>query len=140
MSFVCPKCGFRDDPRWRNTYFDPHTVIMNWDDFEMFYPHLATSLNGPKRVVELPYAYERSPLSKWPPKRVIRGTIEEFNARGFTFQFGGSNMRGKKFLDAAHRKQRHKETLWHLIGNVNTTPKLHPKEKIANWLNLDRKA
>jgi hypothetical protein len=131
MSFVCLKCGWRDDPRWRNTYFDPHTVLMNWTDFKELYPEMADKFNRwAKTITEGPYAYERLPKSKWPPKYIVRGIIEEWKARGGTFHLTPG------FLDGGVRKLSHTKSM-QMFANFRKTREasktVHPKEKIKNW-------
>jgi hypothetical protein len=86
MTFICPHCGYRDDPRWRNAYYDPHTSIMNWDDFQELYPvQSAIFKEGYKNAFADGYAYEREPRKfTLPIKYIKRGTLEEWKARGQT--------------------------------------------------------
>ena len=127
MSFVCEKCGFRDDPRWRNQYYDPHTSIMNWGDFEVLYPSLFKRLQGPVWTREGPYIYQRTP-AKWPPRFVIRGIVEEFEARG------GSLNRPTNYEDITTSPKRAKRhALLANLGYTIKTEKLAPKEKITSW-------
>ena len=102
MTFICPNCGFHDDPRWRNAYYDPHTSIMNWDDFLELYPKEATIIGeGYRNAFDEYYAYEREPRGfKKPIKYIKRGTREEWKARGQTLHLKAG------YLDPGSNKAR----------------------------------
>jgi hypothetical protein len=81
---VCPKCGFQDDPAWRNRHFDPHAEIMTWDDFTLKYPELSAKLIDTKFVVleDQKLVYGRQPYPPKAPRFAVRLTIQEFESRG----------------------------------------------------------
>jgi len=61
---VCPRCGYEDNPLWRNSRFDWNSEYMEWDEAEtqqelkVITDHLKDSENF-KPFVEGPYAYYR---------------------------------------------------------------------------------
>src|SRR2546430_156054 len=112
MTFICPNCGFHDDPRWRNAYYDPHTSIMNWDDFKELYPKESTIISeGYKNAFDENYAYEREPRDfKKPIKYIKRGSREEWKARGETLHLKAH------YLDPGSNKARQlKKSNLHLM-------------------------
>ncbi len=112
MTFICPRCGFHDDIHWRNAYYDPHTSIMNWDDFQVYYAVLAKKFEeGSGAAFDKDYAYEREPRDwKKPIKYIKRGTREEWKARGETLHLKAH------YLDPGSNKARQlKKSNLHLM-------------------------
>lgn len=49
---VCPKCGYRDPPEWRNLHFQLYTEYMEMEEFERLYPDLAERLKSNPYLVQ----------------------------------------------------------------------------------------
>lgn len=55
---VCPKCGFKDPPEWRNLRFQLFTEYTEFESFNRLYPELAAALlENPKIVFDEHHAY-----------------------------------------------------------------------------------
>ena len=125
MSFICPKCGYADDLRWRNTYWDPFTSTMSWSDFKELYPEVAEELEWRRFTFRTPYFYERT--VKFPPRYVRRGTPSIWKERGGTFSWYPE-------MDPSTKEKRHKITIDLLNPSTrNRPPKYHPRERITSW-------
>lgn len=111
MSFICPNCGYRDDPRWRNRYWDTHVSFMSWDDFQTLYPAEAEQFREGKRILNLgPYIIQRTPVAKASlPKYILRGTPEVFKSRNNTLHI-------KPRMEARNPGQSTKLRFWPKIG------------------------
>jgi len=55
--FVCPKCGYRDDPCWKAHRYFLFVVYCQIEELEVFQPNLATRLREQRRLDEGPYHY-----------------------------------------------------------------------------------
>jgi len=43
-AFICPNCGFKDSPCWRNSRFQIYTVYCRIDELQEFEPKIAERL------------------------------------------------------------------------------------------------
>ena len=57
--FVCPNCGFRDSPCWRNSRFVIYAVYTTLDELQLWEPEVAVLLKDNKRVEFGVYVYWR---------------------------------------------------------------------------------
>lgn len=48
---VCPKCGYRDPPEWKNLHFQLYHEYMPFEDFQRLYPKLAAELLQKQEIV-----------------------------------------------------------------------------------------
>jgi len=69
--FVCPRCGFKDDPCWRAHRYMLYVVYTEIDTLAQFRPKLAKRLRLETDVEEGPYAYHLTSSGY-----VLRATIE----------------------------------------------------------------
>jgi len=68
--FVCPECGYHDDPCWRSHRQRRYSVYCHIDELKCFRPKLAERLRKRRIIEEEPYCYrlgktgyvERMPL------------------------------------------------------------------------------
>jgi hypothetical protein len=64
MSFVCPKCGFKDSPCWRSSHWFLYTVTCRIEDLDPWEPELAKLLREKKEVEQGPYWYKLSKFGR----------------------------------------------------------------------------
>jgi hypothetical protein len=63
LSFVCPKCGFKDSPCWRFSHWFLYTLTTKIDELETFEPAVARKLveakdsKGHSEIEIGPYTY-----------------------------------------------------------------------------------
>jgi len=55
--FVCPKCGYRDEPCWKAHRYSLYVVYCRLDELEPFRPDLAKRLQLEKDLDDGPYTY-----------------------------------------------------------------------------------
>jgi hypothetical protein len=64
MSFVCPKCGFRDSPCWRASHWFLYTLTCKIDELDQFEPEIAKILREKKEVEIGAYYYKMSKFGR----------------------------------------------------------------------------
>lgn len=69
--FVCPKCGYHDEPCWRAHRYMLYVVYCRIDELEQFRPDLVARLRENPDIEDGPFAYH---LTK--SGYVLRTTIE----------------------------------------------------------------
>jgi hypothetical protein len=57
MTFVCPKCGFKDSPCWRTSRFLIYCVYTTLDELKVWEPEVATKLENNVKIEDGPYFY-----------------------------------------------------------------------------------
>jgi len=63
LSFICPKCGFRDSPCWRSSHWMLYTLTCRIDELEPFEPEIAKQLREKIEIEVGPYWYKLVPKS-----------------------------------------------------------------------------
>ena len=82
--FVCPKCGFRDDPCWKAHRYFLYAVYCRLDELEVFDKELADKLRETPDLEIGPYAYHvTSPKNPDTARYVLRipNDLKEFMYR-----------------------------------------------------------